>query len=68
MSIHLRYGNLTWGVNIFVRDEACRVSDDIFIPEGEISLSHMDLVVMDYFSPITFFEKHEINVFSFKIQ
>ena len=34
MSIHLGYGNRTWGVNIFVWDQTCRVSDGQIHPRG----------------------------------
>ena len=53
-------------MNIFVRDEACQVPDQNIHPKGEISLSNMDILMMDYFSPITI-QKHEIHMFSYEI-
>jgi len=40
------------GLNISVKDEACRGPGRNIQPEGEIFLSHMDGLIMDYFSPI----------------
>ena len=41
--------NLTLGVGISTRDEACRVPGWNSDPEGEIYLSYMDWLMMDYF-------------------
>jgi len=40
------------GLNISVRDEACQGPDRNIQLEVEIFLSHMDGLIMDYFSPI----------------
>ena len=54
-SIQVGWGNLTRGINILVRDEACQISDhDFLIPHV---LTH------DYFSPIAFWKGFKKNCF-----
>ena len=51
MSVHAGYENLTPGVGISTKDEACRVPGWNSYPEDEISLSYIDWLMMESFSP-----------------
>ena len=42
---------LNRGVGILTRDEVCQVPGEISTPEDDISLSYMDRLMMDCFSP-----------------
>ena len=51
MSVHVGYGSVTRGVEIFTNVEACQGPDRNSDPDDKIYLSYIHLLVMDYFSP-----------------